>query len=278
MKPKNRKLVGALAGAGALLVAGTAFGGTAPKRATKPKRKTPGNDKPSGTGKPSGSDKPGGGGGTTTGGDKPGSGSSDNGGGTSTGGGSGEVRWTPGSQGQGRIYGPTEDRTKWPPDFDFGTNMIWISPDCDIVLQGRFFLPPTELSFYSAIEPTENKKYVPGQEVAAVLAIDPQNTIAGYVDWAMENGFPTPAGAFVEWAFAQYDAAGAGTPSDTVLGIAGEVLRQLSPMCVEVDPEQHWGTGLAQWMTDFLGWIEQYLIENWSWQIDFNPERSGDDE
>ena len=132
----------------------------------------------------------GGGGGSGSGGGSGGGGSSGGGGGS--GGGSGGSGGTGGSDtpapktagpgGAGFVYG---DPSKVPDNFDYTGNRLWISPDCDVVAEAQHFRPRPGDDWVVAIEPTEYGGYVEGEEVEAVLLVERENTIAGYLDWAM---------------------------------------------------------------------------------------------
>ncbi len=244
-KNKSRGL-GALVGVGALL----AFGGIAWASESK---NDPGRGKGSG----------GGGGGPGSGG----------GGGSDTpgGGGSTDPR-APGGGGKGWIYGGGSDPAsgRWPADFDFSSNALWISPDCEVVLEGDWFRPSEDGFVVNAIEPTEHPGYIPGQEVSAVLAVMADNSIAGFVDWAMDHGYPAPPEVFMAWVSERFVLSERPEPSPVAVALGAEVLRQLSPLCLDVpDPAHHWGPGLELWMEDFLVWLDQYLREWWSSSIDF---------
>ena len=213
-------------------------------------------------------------------GDGPGGGGSGGGGsgGGGSGGGSGsDDPWTPGPGGKGQVYGSGGDPTPdWlPSDFDFDGNGLWISPDCTGVIEGRRFRPDPNADWVSAIEPTEWSEYTPGQgqEVEAVQAVDPDNSIAGFVDWAMGNELPDPPPAFTTWVNAHMKAALRPRASATAIRITAEILTQISPVCVGMpDPEAQWGEGLLEWFEDFTLWLDLYLHEWWQDDIEFDPE------
>ena len=207
-----------------------------------------------------------GGGRGSSGGSSGGNGSGSGGSGGSGSGGSGGTP-TAGPGGAGVVYG---DPSKVPDVFDFGGNHLWISPDCDVVAEARYFRPNDDF-MVSAIEPTEYPAYVAGDEVEAVLLVDRENTIAGYIDWAMTNGLPPLPSKVREWIESRADATYGVPPIPAAMALAAEVLRQISPLCMEgSDPTEHWGPGLSTFMADFMKWIESYLIE-WD-MIDFHPD------
>lgn len=202
-----------------------------------------------------------------SGGGWPGGGGSGGGGGTG-----GTDPWTPGPGGRGRVYGGGGDPSPgWlPADFDFDGNGLWISPDCTAVIEGSAFRPKADDDWVNAIEPTEWGSYEPGREVEAVQAVDSANSIAGFVDWVMGNQLPAPP-AFVAWVTAHLEDAVRPRASSTAIRIAAEVLRQVSPVCMEVpNPAEHWGDGLVVWLEDFLLWIDLYLHEWWQDDIEFD--------
>ena len=73
------------------------------------------------------------------------------------------------------------------------------------------------------------------------------------------------------WIEAWADETNGVPPIPAAMAMAAEVLRQISPLCMEgPDPTGHWGPGLSAFMVDFMKWIESYLIE-WD-MIDFRPD------
>lgn len=213
-----------------------------------------------------------GGGGSGGGGSGGGSGGGGSGGGGSGGGGSDP--WTPGPGGKGKVYGGAGGGggTKGlPGDFDFSGNGLWISPECDGVVEGSKFRPSPEEDFVNAIEPTEWSGYEPGKEVEAALAVDPANSIAGFVDWAMGQELDPPPATFAVWVEMHYEARGLPRPLPSSVRIVAVMLRQLSPLCLDVpDPGLSWGEGLVRWLEDFLLWLDLYLHEWWSDSIAFD--------
>lgn len=252
---RGSKGLGAALGVGVLFAAGAAW-------ASQPKGSSSGGGGGSGSGK-------GGGGG---------SGSGKGGGGSGNGGGGGASTTedvdpvSPGPAGKGRVFGDASGPSRWPADFDFGSNQVWISPDCDLVVEGHLFRPAVDASFVSAIEPTEYAGYQPGEEVVATLAVDPTNSIAGFTDWSMDRGYPDPPQSFMAWVSAHFVAIEHAEPSVPAISIVAEIVRQLSPLCMDVpDPSQVWGVGLTAWVADMLVWLDAYLLEWWGWAIDFDP-------
>lgn len=209
--------------------------------------------------------------------DWPGGGSGGGGGGSGGGGGGGTDPWTPGPGGNGKVYGSGSDPNPgWlPTDFDFDGNGLWISPDCTGVIEGSKFRPnPTE-DWISAIEPTEWSDYQPGndQEVEAVQQVDPGNSIAGFVDWAMNHDLPKAPEPFTAWVSAHLKDALRPKASSTAIRLAAEILRQVSPVCMEIPNfAELWGDGLKFWLEDFLLWLDLYLHEWWQDSIEFDPE------
>lgn len=205
--------------------------------------------KGTGRGGPGGRETPGGGGGGS--------------------GGGGSDPWTTGPGGHGRVYGGAPGGGM-PDGFDFAGNGLWVSPECELVLEGDAFRPGDDDDMIMAIEPPEFPGYTPGEEVMAVLGVDPTNSIAGYLDWAMNNGFPDAPLPLVEWVATRFVASARPQPAPAAIALAAEVLRQRSPLCLDVpNLEQHWGEGLAMWMEDFIAWVDVYLHE-WDF-IDFDP-------
>ncbi len=227
----------------------------------------------SGGGGASGGGGPGSGGGGSSGGGAGGGGSggSGSGGGGSGGSGSGgelDEPWTPGPGGGGRVYGSGQG---WPGDFDFSGNGLWISPDCSVVAEGAMFREGHD-DWISAIEPDGWPGYTPGREVEAVLEVAPDNQIAGFVDWAMGNPLPDHPAAFEDWVISHFKAVVRPRPSTSAVRIVAELIRQVSDGCLFVgDFDDDWGEGLTAWIEDFFLWVDLYLHEWWSDDIDFDP-------
>ncbi|MCH9686027.1 MAG: hypothetical protein K0V04_31620 [Deltaproteobacteria bacterium] len=214
------------------------------------------------------------GGGTSTGGGSGGGGTGSGGGsgGGGSGGGSGDNDdpWTPGPGGNGRIYGGGGGEGP-PDDFDFAGNGLWISPDCTVVAEGEKFRPDG-FDWVVAIEPPDWHAYTPGQEVLAVQKVDTDNSIAGFVDWAMGNAIPEPPAAFEDWVVSHFKAVNRPRPSTTAVRMVAEVVRQVSEACIYVPNfEEYWGEGMLAWSEDFFLWVDLYLHEFWSDDIDFDP-------
>ncbi len=203
-----------------------------------------------------------------------GTGGGGSGGGGSGGSGSGELDdpWTPGAGGKGRIYGGGGDNGGLPADFDFAGNGLWISPDCTVVAEGAMFRPGEDDATISAIEPTEWSGYTPGQEVLAVQKVASDNSIAGFVDWAMGNALPELPAAFEDWVVWHFKAVNRPRPTTSAIRIVAEIIRQVSEPCIYVpNYEEDWGEGMIAWAEDFFLWVDLYLHEWWGDDIDFDP-------
>lgn len=111
-----------------------------------------------------------------------------------------------------------------PEDFDFGGNGLWISTDCEWVVEGNRFWQEGQVN--AEERPT----------LDATLAID-DNSVLGFVDYLInDQGYQQPE------------------------EIAWKILVEASPLCADLDPEQ-WGEGLAQWFQNFVARLTPYVEE-----------------
>lgn len=114
--------------------------------------------------------------------------------------------------------------------FDFKSNKIWISPNCDEVWEGNLFWDDSEVAPFETVQET----------LAYNENTQSPNSILGFVAYLIDDE-------------------GITQPND----IAWRVVEELSPMCVAVDdPNKSWGPGLLNWYNNFLDrlipWIEGY--------------------
>ena len=135
----------------------------------------------------------------------------------------------PGPGGKGKVYvkggGKGTLPTKLPEGFDFGGNGLYVSVDCDYVIEGNLFWPTGSLSAVEA--PT----------LEAVLAVSRDNTVVGYLDYLIDTlGYRQPE------------------------QVAWKILEEASPMCASVDPAQ-WGEGLQAWYETFVARVSDYMEE-----------------
>lgn len=142
-------------------------------------------------------------------------------------GGKGKIFGGGGGGGGGGLFGGGGG-AKLPPglpaDFDFGGNDLWVSPDCEWVVEGNRFWQTNKVNAEEA--PT----------LEAVLAID-DNGVNGFIDYLInDQGFRSPE------------------------EITWRILQEASPLCADLDPEQ-WGEGLAQWFENFVARIVPYVEE-----------------
>jgi hypothetical protein len=155
--------------------------------------------------------------------------------------------YVPGPGGKGKIYGgntkrrrgrgkaggePLEIPPGLPADFDFGGNKIWVSADCEFVVEGNLFWPT----------PGEMINAEEAETLEAVLAIE-GNSVIGYVDVLIARDYTDPA------------------------VVAQQILQEVSPLCADLDPAM-WGEGLLAWYENFVERLIPYLEEG---GIEFDP-------
>lgn len=143
---------------------------------------------------------------------------------------SGEIKQT-GPGGKGNVWwsgdGPIPGL---PSEFNFGGNDIFVSPDCDLVLEGDGFEPHSKgVFFYSAIEGAPN--------LAASLLLDNRsNSVYGFISDLFHQ-----------------------RSMQTAPEIADEIVRQIAPHCIDAD-----GTippAIAAWRDDFRDRISLWVQE-----------------
>ena len=222
------------------------------------------------------------------GGDGPGGPGGDDGPGGGGGGGGGTDPWQPGPGGKGKVYGNgggSGGEMPWG-DFDFSGNGLWISPECDGVVEGALFRPKDDAFSINALEPTEHDDYVHGRELEAVLTVDPENSVAGFIDWWMGGrcmpshdnpdgncrgpDLPETPSTFAAWVESHWKSRLLPRPLKPTIRMTAELIRQVSPTCMEGNPVE-WGDGLKAWLEDFMLWCDLYLHEWWSDEISFDP-------
>lgn len=138
---------------------------------------------------------------------------------------------SPGPTGKGTVWGGPPGggrpdagapKAQWPV-FPWDGNALWISPDCDVVFEAEGFW-----------NDGVNVAAIEAPTLGAVLA-EPGNSVAGYVDFLInEQGFTDP------------------------VDIAAQILREASPLCADVDPDQ-WGRGLIAWYNDLVERLIPYV-------------------
>jgi hypothetical protein len=133
---------------------------------------------------------------------------------------------TPGAPG-GRIFGSGQTPDGWDP----AGNLLYIAPDCDLVLEGERFEPRSAGAFnITAIEEAT---------LVDTLAI-PGNSVYGYIDWLMAN-----------------------SPATSTEAIALQIMREANALCADL-PEASWPPALAQWFASFVDrirpWVEEPTI------------------
>jgi hypothetical protein len=156
--------------------------------------------------------------------------------------------FVPGPNNKGKVFGGNEKRRRrrgggggteplelppgLPADFDFAGNKIWISPDCEYVVEGNLFWPV----------PGEMINAEEAETLDAVLAIE-RNSVIGYVDALIARDYTDPA------------------------VVAQQILQEVSPLCADLDPAM-WGDGLRAWYENFVERLIPYLEEG---GIEFDP-------
>ena len=143
----------------------------------------------------------------------------------------------------GKVWGDAPPGAQYmvPADWD-PVRGLWIAPDCAMVVEAPgWFCGSTGDSpnVFGGDVCTE----IEHDSYAATMA-EPENGVAGYVDFLIGNGMQ---------------------PED----IAWQILAEVSPFCASVDP-QDWPDGLWAWWEGFLErvilWWEEYT------GIEFEPE------
>lgn len=149
---------------------------------------------------------------------------------------------------KGRGYGGGHWGTgNVPASFNWDGNQLWISPNCDTVAEGSYFMPA-----YPAWQAPDGG----GPTLEATLK--KKTGPAGSSD---------PRDLFQVYSFIDYlvNEQGYQQPEDVVAAIFSEV----APMCAAVDPVQ-WGSALVDWYTSFSERVAEY-VESQLTGIDFEP-------
>jgi hypothetical protein len=157
--------------------------------------------------------------------------------------------------GGGKVVPPHKGRGfgggKWgtgavPASFNPNGNLLWISPDCDTVAEGAWFMP----TLVQAI--TGNN--IDTMDAHLALRSPPgssdpraQNGIYGFIDYLInDQGYEQPE------------------------DVTARIFSEASPMCAAVDPSQ-WGPALAEWYQEFAGRVAEY-VESEMTGIPFGPD------
>jgi len=122
----------------------------------------------------------------------------------------------------GRVFGTGTGPLGW----DATGNGFWISPDCDLVLEGEQFEPASRgvKTIWAESEPT----------LAETLA-KPGNSVYGFVDYLKDyRGFQTAE------------------------EIAIEIMREANPLCADVFPDQA-PAALQDWFDSFVERISEWV-------------------
>lgn len=209
--------------------------------------------------------------------------------GSGSGSGSGDTPWKPGPGNKGRVYGggggsdPTGDL---PADFRWDGMDLWISPQCDAVLMGERFYqdwqdPSAE---FTAAQPPDWPGYERGREYEATRQAEDDNSIYGFVDYYTEGvsssdgswppgDLPQAPPKFEAWLDQHLKKAGLPRVHRLTLRLAAELLRQVSPKCLDDVPYDQWGPGLVAWLEEWCLEIDMY-VDAYAPGIvvDFDPE------
>jgi hypothetical protein len=122
------------------------------------------------------------------------------------------------------VFGFSQIPTGWNPE----GNGIYISPNCDLVLEGKFFEPVSKGLPITGIE---------GETLVDTLAADPENSVYGYIDYLIITG-------------------GFREPTE----IAEQVMREANALCADV-PFWQRPPALAQWFDSFVARISPWVEE-----------------
>jgi hypothetical protein len=158
--------------------------------------------------------------------------------------------WKPGKPSGPGWEPPDPKRTyKWgtgavPEDFDWDSNMFWISPDCDTVVEGYLFETASWQDSLNAIEAptlmeTLAAETYPGMD-------PPDNTVYGFIDYIMT--------------YEGYDSAE---------GVALRVVQEANALCADV-PMDNWPEELSEWFASFVERIGPWVDNNLG-EIGFEP-------
>jgi hypothetical protein len=182
-------------------------------------------------------------GGDDTGGDTPGGGGGGGGGSKPSGGGSKpsggkkptpETKFRRGPGGIGWVFGTGDV----PPGFKFGSNAIFVSSDCELVVLGEMFWPGPE-----ALPPKQGPTAIERETLDETLAVA-GNTAVGFVDYLLaQEGLEQPE------------------------EVAMRILAEASPFCHDM-PAASWPAGFR----DFHEWLLIRCVpyvDEWVHGIDF---------
>lgn len=124
----------------------------------------------------------------------------------------GEKRWSSSSEARG---------------FAWDTNAVFIDPECRFVFEGEFFFPANWASVDTWAEEADT--------VEATLAIRPENTVIGYIDYVADTlGVTDP------------------------LEVTRRIFAEIAPSCDSV-PDSEWSPGLRAWYTSLAGRVAAYI-------------------
>lgn len=149
-----------------------------------------------------------------------------------SGGGSTDVK-RKGPGGRGSVFSAPGEDVTLPDGFDFGSNKIWISPGCDVVLEGELFEPGGSFAIAELEAPTLAQALE--LRTAPDLAT-PDNSVYGFLAYLIDQGIAT-------------------TPS----ALASRVLAEASPGCAG-DPST-WSPVITAWHADFSQRIASWVSE-----------------
>ena len=162
----------------------------------------------------------------------------------------------PGVGGKGKVWVDDDDYKKkgktkpTPPEgFDYAGNQIWISPDCGYVIEGNLFWQSDGGVIMSdgaeTVDMALAMKSAPDIE-------SPDNSVLGFVEYMIEE-------------------LGVRDPQDAVW----EIIRQVSPLCADVDPNKDWGPGMYNWFQNFSARMVDFFEETLG-AIGFDPDAPTD--
>lgn len=149
-----------------------------------------------------------------------------------SGGGSTDVK-RKGPGGKGSVFTAPGADPAMPDGFDFTSNRIWISPACDVVLEGELFEPGESFSIVELEAPTLAQAL---ELKSAPNLPRPDNSVYGYLVYLIDNGIAT-------------------TPD----ALASRVLAQASPACS--GPPSTWSPVITAWHADFSKRIASWVAE-----------------
>lgn len=147
-------------------------------------------------------------------------------------------------------YPPGKKKPAPPADWDFGGNRIWISPDCNYVVEGNRFMPLDDFDI-NAESPTKAGATL--DEALDLYGGD--NSVWGYVDYLVEGN----------------DEAGIKGIYNDPVHVAWHILRDAAPACNEIDAEKYWGDGLYFWFQSLLERLKGEFPERYGWDPNFDP-------